>query len=181
MIIVQASESALPLLLEYRKEAATWLWDRGIDQWNNPFPADHILESIRAGSVFLIQDGESTAATVTLDTEPEPDLWTEEELRTPSLHLHKLIVRRDYAGNELGSRIIDWACDRAAQAGAVWVRINVNTANVDLQRYYLSNGFHYVRTVEGGGVGGAGVAGWLAQRHAERSDRHGLHDLFTAL
>lgn len=155
MIIVQASESALPLLLEYRAEAATWLAERGIDQWNNPFPADHILESIRAGSVYLIKDGDTTAATVTLDTEPEPDLWTDEELRTPSLHLHKLIVQRGYAGTGLGSRIVDWACDRSAHAGAVWVRINVNTANAALQRYYLDNGFHYVRTVEGGGVGGS--------------------------
>jgi GNAT superfamily N-acetyltransferase len=179
LIITRATEETLPLLLDYRREAAEWLWDLGVDQWNNPFPAEHILESIRAGHVFLVKDGDVTAATITLDTEPEPGLWTDEELRTPSLHLHKLIVRRPHSGRKLGSRILDWACDRAARSGAIWVRINVTTANLGLQRYYLDHGFQYVRTVEGGGVGGAGVAGWLAQRHAQLSSGHGLQEVRT--
>lgn len=176
MIITRADESDLPLLLDYRREAATWLREQGVDQWNNPFPADHILASIQAGFVYLIKDGSTTAATVTLDSEPEPDLWTDEELRSPSMHLHKLIVQREYAGEGLGSRILDWSCDRASAAGAAWVRINVNTLNSGLQNYYLRQGFEYVRTVEGGGVGGSGVAGWLAQRRATRHANHGLQE-----
>ncbi|MGW2083045.1 GNAT family N-acetyltransferase [Streptomyces sp. NPDC001939] len=179
MIITRATESDLPLLLDYRREAAAWLRDQGIGQWNNPFPADHVLASIRSGFVFLVKDGSTTAATVTLDAEPEPGLWTDEELRTPSMHLHKLIVRRDFAGEDLGSRILDWSCDRAAKADAVWVRINVNTLNYGLQKYYLRRGYEYVRTVNGGGVGGAGVAGWLAQRRAARHSEHGLQEQFA--
>ncbi|MFZ3467491.1 GNAT family N-acetyltransferase [Streptomyces sp. 4.24] len=179
MIITRATPSDLPRLLQYRNEASDWLADRGIDQWRNAFPPDHILESIAAGSVFMVCEGGQTTATVTLDTEPEPDLWSSAELLEPCLHLHKLIVLREFGGSGLGRRVLDWAGDRAARSGHRWVRINVNTQNRGLQRYYLDNGFEYVRTVEGGGVGGAGVAGWLAQRPACKNDAHGLVDDLT--
>ena len=174
MIITRATPGDLRRLLSYRQEASTWLSERGIDQWNNPFPPEYIAGNLEAGSVFLAVDGDSIAATLTLDTEPEPDLWGVEELQEPCLHLHKLIVRRPYAGRDLGSRLIDWACDRTAQAGGAWVRINVNNHNIRLQRYYLDRGFSHVRTVLGGGVGGAGVAGWLSQRKATRCADHGF-------
>ncbi|WP_033820988.1 GNAT family N-acetyltransferase [Kitasatospora sp. MBT63] len=172
MIITRATPTDLPLLLQYRQEAAAWLRNLGIDQWSNAFPDAHILASIEAGNVFLLKDGPQTAATITLDSEPEPGLWTEAELREPSMHLHKLIVNRAYAGQGIGSRLVDWACDRAAQAGDHWVRINVWSTNERLQAYWGSQGFQHVRTVVGGGVGGAGVAGWLGQRAADRNDRH---------
>lgn len=169
MIITRAAPSDLDLLYEFRREAAVWLRSKGIDQWNNPFPADYLLASVNAGGVYLISDGDDVAATVTLDNQPEPDLWTDEELAEPDMHLHKLIVRRHYAGQGLGDRILDWACDHAARDHAAWVRINVTNDNTVLQRYYLDRGFHHIRSVEGGGVGNAGVAGWLAQREARRA------------
>ncbi len=177
MKIQNASPGDLPLLLDLRKQASAWLReDLGIDQWANPFPSEHILGSINARSVYLVKDGERTAATVTLDSEPEPDLWSSAELEEPSLHMHKLIVLRAYAGRDLGQRIIAWASDLTARAGGRWLRINVTTNNRRLQRYYLNAGFEYVRTADGGGVGGAGVACWLAQLPAQRNSDHGLQD-----
>lgn len=174
MIISPAAPEDLQLLLRYRQEAASWLQAKGIDQWSNAFPEEHILASIKGGNVYLIKDGASTAATVTLDNEPEPGLWTKEELQEPCMHLHKLIVSRSYAGRELGHRILDWASDRTARAGGLWVRINVWSSNIALQEYWRNQGFEHVRTVRGGGVGNAGVAGWLAQRRAELNSAHGL-------
>ena len=177
MRVTNAGPSDLPLLLGLRRQASTWLRDDlGIDQWANAFPADHILGSINAQSVYLIKDGPETAATVTLDSEPEPDLWSSDELNEPSLHMHKLIVLRSYAGRGLGRRIIAWASDLTARTGGQWLRINVTTNNQRLQHYYLDAGFEYVRTAEGGGVGGAGVACWLAQLPARRNSSHGLQD-----
>ena len=177
MIITNATPSDLPLLLDLRKQASAWLRrELDVDQWGNAFPADHILSSINAQSVYLIKDGRETAATVTLDSEPEPDLWSSVELEERSLHMHKLIVLRTYAGRDLGRRIIAWASDLTARAGGQWLRINVTTHNTRLQRYYLDAGFEYVRTAEGGGVGGAGVACWLAQLPARRNPDHGFQE-----
>jgi hypothetical protein len=85
--------------------------------------------------------------------------------------------REPYAGQNLGGRFLDWAGDRACRAGAQWLRLDAWTTNERLQRYYLDQGFQYVRTVlEGNAVnGGPRVSGWLAQRPSRLAD-HGFAD-----
>lgn len=125
----------------------------------------------------MLRDGERTAGTITLTPEAEEGLWSAEELGDCSMFVNKLTVAREYAGRELGSRLLDWAGDRASRAGAKWLRLDAWTTNERLQRYYLDEGFQHVRTVlEGNAVnGGPRVSGWLAQRPT-RPAKHGLID-----
>ncbi|MGI5136554.1 MULTISPECIES: GNAT family N-acetyltransferase [unclassified Streptomyces] len=166
MNITTATPADLDRLLDFRKEAATWIGKLGNDQWRRPYPADRLLATIEAGTVFMLRDGERTAATITLTSEAEEGLWSDEELAEPSMFINKLTVSRDYAGQNLGGRLLDWAGDRAYRASAKWLRLDAWTTNERLQRYYLEQGFQYVRTVlEGTAVnGGPRVSGWLAQR-----------------
>ncbi|MER8113883.1 GNAT family N-acetyltransferase [Streptomyces sp. NPDC094031] len=177
MILAPATPDDLPLLLEFREEAASWLGALGTDQWSRPYPADRLLATIEAGTVFMVRDGEATAATITLTPEAEEGLWSEEELREPSMFVNKLTVSREYAGQNLGGRLLDWAGDRAFRSSAKWLRLDAWTANEALQRYYLRQGFEHVRTVrEGSAVnGGPRVSGWLAQREAQPA-QHGFED-----
>lgn len=91
-------------------------------------------------------DSGETAGTVALDSFSDPQLWTPDEQAEPAMYLHRLIVRRKYAG--LGTDVVDWACDRAGQLGNRWVRIDVWTDNVGLHRYYEKRGFKHVRTLD---------------------------------
>jgi GNAT superfamily N-acetyltransferase len=173
--IVPAQPADVDMLLGFRKEAAAWLAQLGSDQWQRPYPADRLLATIEAGTVFLVKDGEATAATITLTTEAEEGLWTEAELREPSRFINKLTVARTHAGRNLGGRLLDWASDRAFHEGAKWLRLDAWTTNTQLQRYYLTQSFEHVRTVTDGGAvnGGPRVSGWLAQRRTAPAD-HGL-------
>lgn len=177
MIITPAEPHDVSKLLAFREEAAAWLRGLGSDQWSRPYPADKLLATIEAGTVFMLRDGHTTAGTITLTSQAEEGLWTEKELAEPSLYINKLTVAREYAGQDLGGRLLDWAGDRAHRAGAQWVRLDAWTANKRLQRYYLDHGFTYVRTVrEGTAVnGGPRVSGWLAQRVVCPAD-HGFTD-----
>ncbi|MEU9323811.1 GNAT family N-acetyltransferase [Streptomyces canus] len=177
MIITLAEPHDVAKLLAFREEAAAWLRDLGSDQWSRPYPADKLLTTIEAGTVFMVRDGEATAATITLTPEAEGGLWTESELQEPSMFINKLTVARTHAGRNLGGRLLDWAGDRAHRAGAKWLRLDAWTTNEGLQRYYLRQGFDYVRTVrEGSAVnGGPRVSGWLAQRRAKPTS-HGFED-----
>lgn len=168
MIITPARPDDLATLLAFREEAAGWLSELGSNQWSRPYPADRLLATIRAGAVFMVRDADTTAATITLTTEAEEGLWTDDELNEPSVFINKLTVARTYAGQNIGGQLMDWAGDRAHRAGAKWLRLDAWTTNDALQRYYLRQGFEYVRTVrEGGAVnGGPRVSGWLAQRAA---------------
>ncbi|MGY5630267.1 GNAT family N-acetyltransferase [Streptomyces sp. UC1A3] len=177
MILAPATPDDLPLLLAFREQAASWLSKLGTDQWSRPYPADRLLATIEAGTVFMVRDGEATAATITLTSEAEEGLWSEEELREPSMFVNKLTVSREYAGQNLGGRLLDWAGDRAFRSSAKWLRLDAWTTNEALQRYYLRQGFEHVRTVrEGSAVnGGPRVSGWLAQREAQPA-QHGFVD-----
>jgi GNAT superfamily N-acetyltransferase len=152
VIIEQASIDDLPVILAMRQEASDWLAKQGIDQWAAAWPdpeaqSERILTSIRAGETWMVRDNDdTTAATVALDSFSDPRLWTPEEQQQPAMYLHRLIVRRKYAG--LGADIIDWACRRAGELGNDWVRIDVWTDNTGLHRYYEQQGFRHVRTLD---------------------------------
>ncbi|MFF0077396.1 GNAT family N-acetyltransferase [Streptomyces sp. NPDC005494] len=177
MRITTAVPSDLDQLLAFRVEAAAWISRLGSDQWSRPYPADRLLATIEAGTVFMLRDGKRTAGTITLTPEAEEGLWAPEELREASIFVNKLTVSRDYAGEDLGGRLLDWAGDRAYRASAKWLRLDAWTNNTALQRYYLKHDFEHVRTVREGGAinGGPRVSGWLAQRLASPA-QHGFED-----
>ncbi|WP_326760319.1 GNAT family N-acetyltransferase [Streptomyces phaeochromogenes] len=178
MRIIPAQPGDVARLLAFREEAVAWLARLGTDQWQRPYPADFLLAAIKAGTAFMVMDGDTTAATITLTPEAEPGLWTEQELSEPSRFVNKLTVARTHAGQDLGGRLLDWAGDRAYRDGAKWLRLDAWTTNEPLQRYYLRQGFDHVRTLrEGVAVnGGPRVSGWLAQRLTGPTD-HGFEDL----
>ncbi|MFF1592712.1 GNAT family N-acetyltransferase [Streptomyces sp. NPDC058286] len=178
MRITPAQPSDLSKLLAFREEAAAWLSELGSDQWSRPYPADRLLDTIESGTVFMVRDGDVTAATVTLTPDAEDGLWRPEELDEPSRFINKLTVARTHAGQNLGGRLLDWAGARAYRDGAKWLRLDAWTTNEALQRYYLRQGFEHIRTVlEGGAVnGGPRVSGWLAQRRTGPAN-HGFDDL----
>ncbi|MEU9655316.1 GNAT family N-acetyltransferase [Streptomyces chartreusis] len=177
MIVTLAEPHDVAKLLAFREEAAAWLRDLGSDQWSRPYPADKLLATIEAGTVFMLRDGHTTAGTITLTSDAEDGLWTEDELAEPSMFINKLTVAREYAGQNLGGRLLDWAGDRARRAGARWIRLDAWTTNDALQRYYLGQGFAHIRTVRDGSAvnGGPRVSGWLGQRPARLAD-HGFTD-----
>ncbi|MGW1037538.1 GNAT family N-acetyltransferase [Streptomyces antibioticus] len=164
MIIAPAEEADLPRLIKFRTDASAWLRTRGTDQWAKPFPADHILGSIRRGEVFMIREEphSDAAATITLDRDADARLWTPNEIAEPALYVHKLAVDRAYAGTGLGSALLDWAGEQSVRQGVKWLRLDAWTTNLRLQAYYLEHGFTHVRTADDPEV----VSGWAAQRPA---------------
>ncbi|MGW4381083.1 GNAT family N-acetyltransferase [Kitasatospora sp. NPDC004531] len=180
MIIKPATVADLSQLLAFRTEAASWLRARGSDQWSRPYPADKLLATIEAGTVFMLWDGPEIVGTITLTPDAEDGLWTSGELSEPARYVNKLTVSRAYAGRDLGGRLLNWAGTRAAGEGAKWLRLDAWTTNERLQQYYVDHGFTHVRTVrEGGAVnGGPRVSGWVAQRPAVAAE-HGFEDATT--
>lgn len=124
MRICPAKPDDLAKLLAFRQEAAAWLSRLGTDQWQRPYPADKLLAASEAGEVFMVRDGDATAATITLTPVAEEGLWTADELREASLFINKLTVARTHAGQNLGGRLLDWAGDRGHRAGAEWLRLD---------------------------------------------------------
>ncbi|MGH8895447.1 MAG: GNAT family N-acetyltransferase [Egibacteraceae bacterium] len=180
MVIVPAVPDDLDILIAFRNEAARWLASRGIDQWSDPWPSQDLmiqgmLRNIEGRETFIVWDGTTAAATITVDGWANPDLWTKAERAEPALYAHKLTVARAYAGRGLGTELLDWAGTRAADNGATWLRVDVWTTNHKLQRYYLDQGFTHIRTV----ALPHNPSGTLFQRPARRVPTPRLHSAST--
>ncbi|WP_254404535.1 GNAT family N-acetyltransferase [Streptomyces anulatus] len=155
----------MPRLRQFRTDAATWLSARGSDQWSTPYPDELLLASIQNGDVYLVHRDLATdpVATVTLDRQADPALWTEAEAREPAFYVHKLTLAAPGRGSGLGAELLDWCSDHAARAGATWLRLDAWTSNTRLQSHYERLGFRHVRTVDSPEAYGSG---WVGQRPA---------------
>lgn len=104
MIIQPARPDDLSAVLAMRYEASAWLAEIGIDQWRHHWPnkdamVERVGASIQTGETWMVRDDdEHLAATVALDTYADAQLWTPDEIDEPAMYLHRLIVRRPYAG-----------------------------------------------------------------------------------
>lgn len=167
MKIKPAQPNDLAAILRMRDEAAQWISKTGSSQWQAAWPtpdqqAERITGSIAAGETWMVYDGPNIAGTLAIDEFRDPHLWTTAEAAEPAYYVHRMIVPRSYGGRELGAKMLDWCCDRAARHGKLWIRIDVWTSNTRLQRYYLAHKFRHVRTLDSDYPAGA-----LFQRAAE--------------
>lgn len=144
------------------REAADWLGSKRIDQWQKPWPdraghRERILNDLFKGKTWLVRGGNTTAATITIDTDEPLDaeerpVWPAEENRRAVLYVRRVIVSRRYARLGLGAALLDWAADVAKRDhGAELIRIDVRTTNVKLHAYY--EGQRFTRCPDPQGLG----------------------------
>jgi GNAT superfamily N-acetyltransferase len=135
------------------REAAEWLrTSKNTDQWARPWPdrirqRERMLNDLLKGKTWLVWDGETAAATITIDTdEPvglnERPVWPEPERYRSALYVRRIVVARTHAGCGLGAALLDWAADVAKRDhGAELIRIDVWTTNLKLHAYYEGQRF----------------------------------------
>lgn len=145
----QATPADVGTVVELWNEAKEWLASNGLDQWQYPVKMHNINKAIEAGACWLVESPSGEAvATVTLDANADPSLWTPEDEPNQALYVHRLVVRRSAAGRSLGVEILDWAGLQARAAGRRFLRLDAWTNNVDLHDYYRSLGFRLLRVVD---------------------------------
>lgn len=135
------------------REAAEWLrTSKNTDQWAKPWPdrarqRERMLNDLLKGKTWLVWDGETATATITVDTDEPVDLndqpvWPEHKPDRPALYVRRVVVARSYAGYGLGAALFDWAADVAKRDhGAALIRIDVWTTNLELHAYYEGQRF----------------------------------------
>jgi ribosomal protein S18 acetylase RimI-like enzyme len=145
-----ATPDDMKVILELFNEASAWLRRKNTDQWSRPWPDEperdaRVLRGLLACRTWLVEDRGTPVATITCRPEGYGLLWSEKERAEPAAYVSRLIVARDYAGEKIGEKLIDWAAARARREwGAESVRIDVWTTNEDLHRYYEERGFKFL-------------------------------------
>ncbi|MEU6221281.1 GNAT family N-acetyltransferase [Streptomyces sp. NPDC047022] len=143
-----AVSSEVDVIASMWAEAGRWLNSKGIDQWQYPANTGKIFRDIEHGYVYIMEDGPETLGTITVDEFADPEFWASGDGPDAALYAHRIIVRPVFGGASLGSSMLDWAAQKAKVMGKVWLRIDAWKTNATLGRYYESQGFTHVRTVD---------------------------------
>lgn len=152
MKIRPAAIADLPIILQWREDAAAWLRERGSDQWSDAGLtreafAQRVEDSIRTGNTWIAEEDSGTPlGTIAVDTVSDPGLWAPDELER-SYVIHRMITARSAMGRGVGSALLDHAARLARQGGRTRLILDAWTSNRDLHAYYKSQGFRHVRTV----------------------------------
>jgi hypothetical protein len=158
MLVTKAVRADIDTIMGWRRERTAWLRRMGEDQWPYPLPRKAVAATVMAGQTWMVWDGTTPAATITLagsesvddlwkpDVDPDP-LWYPEDDLVDALYAAKLLTPLERAGGGLGAEVLDWAGGRAFEAGVSWLRFDTWTTNLRLQAYYVRLGFTHVRTV----------------------------------
>jgi GNAT superfamily N-acetyltransferase len=135
-----ATTDDVALVADMLDEATAFVATFGFDQWPVPFPQDELQHRIRQRELYVVEVDDEPAATFTLLWD-DPFFWG---TRPPdALYLHKLAVRRAFAGRQLGERIVEWVDQTASAAGRSFVRLDTQRDDRAIRCYYERLGFEY--------------------------------------
>ncbi|MFJ9819971.1 GNAT family N-acetyltransferase [Streptomyces sp. NPDC101151] len=143
-----ADRSEADVIASMWGEAGQRLKVKGINQWQYPPNREKIAADIRQGYAYLVVDGTQYLGTITVDTFADPEFWLPGDMPEDALYAHRIIVLANAAGTSLGASMLDWASQKASKLGKSWLRVDAWKTNPALGRYYESQGFTHVRTVD---------------------------------
>jgi len=128
----------VPVVGELLDEATAFVRTLGRDQWPVPYPHAKLRASVEDETLYVVEVDGEPAGTFTLLLD-DPKFWGE---RPPdAVYLHKLAVRRSFAGRRLGEQIVEWVDAEARRLGRSFIRLDCQRDLPGIRRYYDRLGF----------------------------------------
>lgn len=144
--IEKTREQEAAAVAEMYRQGSALLRARGVDQWQNGYPAlKDVLSDIEAGISFLLfADGEPAASMAIVSREPTYDRiyggnWLTGEGRY--LAVHRVCVRDGFRRLGLTGRLYAFAAEKALQEGCVSLRADTHEKNIAMRGALAKNGF----------------------------------------
>jgi GNAT superfamily N-acetyltransferase len=151
--ITLATVDRQPTVIGLIEEASEWLRGKDTDQWSRPWPDrrgrdDRIRQGLERGETWLVRDGATPVATMTICRTANPAVWPYPDGES-AVYVHRVVVSRAYAGLGLGGLMFDWAVQRESRTRDVkWLRVDVWSTNAGLHAYYERQGFQRCGTCD---------------------------------
>lgn len=140
MQIEQARPEEAATVAAVLNEAAQWITAEGRPLWSaTDIGLDRIQRDTDAGGYFIARKNGEVAGVVRLDLE-DAYFWPEIE-RGSSLYVHKLAVRRAWAGHGVPVQLLDFALERARSLGRPFLRLDCVADRAPLRALYERFGF----------------------------------------
>jgi GNAT superfamily N-acetyltransferase len=132
---------------EILKEAARWLEQAGMPLWQeNDVDIACIAPDVRAGLFYLAEYSGDPAGTMKFQLD-DPIVWPDARPQEAT-YIHRLAVRRRYAGMGLSADLLSWAVDRTQGLGRAYLRLDCHAQRPRLRAIYEDFGFRYHSDVQ---------------------------------
>ncbi|WP_281321969.1 GNAT family N-acetyltransferase [Flavobacterium aestivum] len=93
----------------------------------------------------LLIDNEIACIWVT--TFDDPEIWGDKNA-DPSVYLHRIATNPKFRGQNIVSKVIDWAKEFAVQNKKEYLRLDTASINPGLITMYVRNGFKFISIIE---------------------------------
>ena len=140
--IRQAMPQDVKIVSDILCEAARWLDQNGMSLWKvGELSPSNIADDVEASLFYLAECDGKAAGTVRYQLEDLlfwPDAQQEE-----SAFIHRLAVRRDFAGGHVSSKLLQWAVERTRSLGRRYLRLDCEALRPRLRAIYECFGFRH--------------------------------------
>jgi len=120
------------------EQSRAWMASLGENHWLLPFQLEWIVQKIGAGEFWMVRMNGQIAGEFRL-IHSDPDFWGEDD--GDCLYFHTFSIRREFAGQNLGSQVLDWVKGYARSLGKRYLRLDTPAKNPLLNAYYKNAGF----------------------------------------
>src|SRR5579871_1436534 len=142
LTIRQAKPDEAEIVSGILGEAARWLADSGKVMWrDNELVPERIADDVKAGLFFLACCDGDPAGTVKFQLD-DIQFWPDVP-QGESAFIHRLAVKREFAGGGVSTAIFKWSVDRARGLGKHWLRLDCEAARPRLRAIYERFGFRH--------------------------------------
>lgn len=140
-------------IIDFLKETAQWLKEKGIKQWSfllHGGEDEEIKRAIENQATYIVSNEGGMIATFTLSRDKsdwDKHIWGEQD-EFGSLYLHRLAIKPSYMKNGLGRDLLTWIeTNFKCQAG--YLKLDCVADNKKLNHFYREHGFRLVGCNDG--------------------------------
>jgi GNAT superfamily N-acetyltransferase len=138
--IRQATAADAGLVADVLREVSDWLAGQGDIMWDvGELDPERIAEETAAGQFFVAERGGDAAGVIRFQLDDQlfwPDLTD-----AHSAFVHRLAVRRRFAGTGVSVALLAWSVDHARRLGRQWLRLDCDHQRARLRAVYERFGF----------------------------------------
>jgi GNAT superfamily N-acetyltransferase len=122
-------------------EAIAFLKTHNYIGWTN-YDKVFIKADVEKGLSYKITRDSAVACIFSVCYE-DPLIWREME-KGDALYLHRIVLNRDFSGEKLFAKVLEWALEHAKNWGIKYVRMDTWADNARIIDYYKSYGFRFI-------------------------------------
>ena len=143
MIVRQIEEEELSEFSALLQEVVQWLHATGKPLWSEKCVSpEELLKTYSLDELYLGFEANEPIATMALRKE-DPRFWPNANAGE-ALYLHKLSVKRAFAGKGFADEMVKWAANHVASIGRSYLRLDCDCSRLKLRSFYERLGFEFV-------------------------------------